>query len=71
MTEIKKYSVSICILILVLGVLVGAVDLFVTSYNDIFSKLIIALFFIVVTIIIFSTFVTYLVVNEKKLIQLL
>ncbi|WP_027701540.1 DUF116 domain-containing protein [Metaclostridioides mangenotii] len=66
MTEIKKYSASICILILVLGVLVGVVDLFVTSYNDMFSKLIIALFVVVVTIIIFSTFVTYLVVNEKK-----
>ncbi len=66
MTEIKKYSASICILIILLGVLVGVVDLFVTSYNDIFSKLLIALFVTIVGIIVFSTFVTYFVVMDKK-----
>ncbi|MBS5786503.1 MAG: DUF116 domain-containing protein [Clostridioides difficile] len=66
MTEIKKYSASICILIILLGVLVGVVDLFVTSYNDIFSKLLIALFVTIVGIIVFSTIVTYFVVMDKK-----
>lgn len=66
MTDIKKYSTSIFILIFILSIIVGIVDLFVLKHSEIFSVILLGIFAIAVLTMVFSIVMTNLVISDKK-----